>query len=475
MGKEVTSQNPCPICGKGEWCMAPIPSKNGVLHPCKRIRDEEVRSPINGEIYHLVKTTNECGLYESDSQAKEARARWIEEQKKSNPNFKGKFKISLAKAPTSKPTLPDSYVDRRNYTLDYNEPTEDPRTLDKVYSAFLACLILEDNHKKVLMDDWGDELFYKLTGRYPIKSMPMPDSTRFAYGQFFKSPWRKAIIEKMKANGVTDEEFSHTPMFYQVGSGEDEKWTFIGLSGIIFPVYNATGQIVRLRVRDDYPQAKGVFNEEEGNFYFNKDGWYFKGASAPVLVYQPKSKTYKVSLDKNGVPLSDDGKKSKVSGKYKNLSSFKEVYDDENKVIRNKYKNGSQSGSYPSLYCKPTDNFTVVYFTEGEKKAMVANELLGAPCVSFPGVGTFKTAFEKRCCEQSIVEYCLSKGLRRGVLCYDADKKNNAAVLQQEKSCIKWFVENKIELMIGDWTESFGKGLDDILLKGLLPTLHSIK
>lgn len=475
MGRSVTPQNPCPICGKPDWCYI-IDGQNGPLFYCKRVREDSVVS--GGEVYNLVKTTDQCGCYEAKSQQEAARAAFIEKLKAENPNYKPKSNSSYKKkAPKATASAVAGYVDRRDYEQQYNLPTADGRILNKVYSTFLDCLILEDNHKKMLIDEWGEKIFNNLTKRYPIKSMPMPDSARYNYGQFFKSPWRKAIIETMKANGVTDEEFSCTPMFYQVGSGEDEKWTFTGLAGCIFPVYNAEGNIIRLRVRDDYPHAKGVFEGKEGNFYFYKDGWYFKGDSDPILVYQPKSKTYKVNLDKNGIPLSDGDKKSKVDGKYKNLSSFKEMYDDEKKIVFNKYKNGTQSGSYPSLYCKPTDNFTVVYFTEGEKKAMVANEILGAPCVSFPGVGTFRTAFdeEHRCCSKSIVEYCKERGLRRGVLCYDADKNNNAAVLMQEQNCVKWFVENNIELMIGDWTESFGKGLDDVLLKGIRPTLHLVK
>ncbi len=472
MGKKaVTLQNPCPICGKDDWCLI-IDGQNGPLYYCKRVREDSVTS--GGEIYRLVGTTAECGKYEAESQIKAAREAYIAKLKAENPNYKPSSKKTYKKPSKPAPVVNSNYINRDDYEHCYNLPTEDGRVLDKVYRTFLDCLILEDNHKKVLMDDWGEDIFNKITSRYPIRSMPMPDAARFAYGQFFASPWRKKIIEQMVEKGVTDEEFACTPMFYQVGSGEDEKWTFIGLAGMVFPVYNPAGQIIRLRVRDDYPAAKGVFNEEEGNFYFNKDGWYFKGQAEPILVYQPKGKIYKVKLDKNGVPLSDNDKKSKVRGKYKNLSSFKEVDDDENKKILNKYKNGSQSGSHPSIYFKEGDSFTVVFFTEGEKKAMVANEILGAPCVCFPGVGMFRTAFEKDCYEQSIIDFCLSKGMRQGVLCYDADKNSNAAVLTQEKECLKWFIEHNIELLIGEWTEAFGKGLDDVLLNGVRPTLHKV-
>ncbi len=475
MSRNVTPKNPCPICGKPDWCLI-RDGENGPLFGCHRVDEAEVIA--NGVKYIQFKQTDQLCWYEEEEQRKAGREAYIAKLKAENPNWKpskGK-KAASPKKPSSPTTA--KYVNRSNYAEMYNKPTEDGQILHKVYSALLDCCILEEDHAKILKDEWGEDIFNKITSRYPIRSLPMPDANRFKYGRFYKNLWRKAIIEKMKASGVTDEELSHTPMFYQLGSGEDEVWTFTSLSGILFPVYNAIGQIIRLRIKDDYPLAEGVFEGAEGQFGFYKDGWYFKakeGDSKPFLVYQPKSKTYKVRLDKSGIPMSDGDKKSKVIGKYKNLSSFKEVYDDEKKEIRNKYKNGSQSGSYPSLYCKPTDNFAVVYFTEGEKKAMVANEILGAPCVSFPGVGTFSTAFEARCCAQSIVDYCVERGLRRGVLCYDADKSSNAMVLMQEKNCVKYFIEHNIELMIGDWSQAFGKGLDDILLKGIRPTLHCVK
>ena len=470
MGKNVTPQNPCIICGKPDWCLR-IDGQNGPLHYCKRVRDEKVVS--GGEIYKLIRTTSECGVYESESQILRAREAYIAELKKNNPNYKPN-KAYSPKNPTPQP-VDNSYVNRSNYTQEYVEPTEDADKLDKVYRTFLSCLILEKNHKNVLVAEWGEDMFNRISQRYPIKSLPMTDKERYSYGAFFESPWRKKVMEQMCDRGITDEDLTGVPMFYQVDSGTEKFWTFCKSAGIMFPVLNPEGKIIRLRVRDDFPSAKGVFEGEEGNFFFGKDGWYFKGESEPILVYQPKSKTYKVKLDKNGIPLSDGEVKSKVSGKYKNLSSFKEEYDDSKKVVKNKYLNGSQSGSFPSLYCKDTDDFTVVFFTEGEKKSMVCNELLSAPCVSFPGVGTFKKAFEKMTANESIIDYCMSKGMKKAVLCYDADKNSNAQVLMHEQNAIKWFQENHIQIAVGSWNEQFGKGLDDILLKGVRPTIHDVR
>lgn len=478
MGRSVTPKSPCPICGKPDWCMI-LDGKNGPLHGCKRCREPEVIS--GGHTYVLIRETDECGIYEDKEQNLQAKQAWIEEQKASNPQWKqNKTFKSKASVSPSKPKSSNGYINRSSYTQEYLQPTEDPDRLDRVYRAFLKCLPLQKRHQEMLQKEWGD-LYTTLVKEHPISTLPMVDSERYAYGAYFEDPRRKKVMQDLlSVVDVSDiigseEDRTGIPGFYQLGNGQT---TFYKLAGVVFPIYNTGGKIIRLRVRDEYPAAKGTFEGQEGYFCFKKDGWYFNPAeSAPVLVYQPKSKTYKVKLDaKTGLPLSSDGTKCKVSGKYKNFSSFQEDPDDEQKCIRNRYTNGCQSGSYPSIYLPDgAVDYSVVYFTEGEKKAMVAAQLLGAPCVSFPGVGTFRTAFEKRCDRQSIIDHCKARGMKVGVLCYDADKTTNADVLRQEANCVAWFIENGIQLSIGSWNPAFGKGLDDILLMGIRPTIHNVK
>lgn len=477
----------CPICGKPDGC-GYWQGQNGIISYCLRIHSVKGTQlkGADGNLYISIRPEGDLycgwGLLEAEEAAKERRRqgnrqKWIEEQRKNNPNWKDYGRAS--KNPTSVKNYTDyssEFKDRSGYKKDLIEATTVSGRLNKVYTALLSCLRLEPEHEATLKREWGDELFATLINLYPLKSLPMADAERYSYGAFKQSPWRKAIISEMHSLGISKEEMIGVPGFYENSKGE---MTLYRLSGIVFPVYDGNGNIVRLRIKDDFPTAKGTYNGAAGTFFFSSKigAWFFQEeAKEPIMVYQPKSKTYKVKLDggTTGIPLSDNGK-SKIEGKYKNFSSCKEIIDDEKKEITNYFKNGCQSGSFPSLYTQAGDNTSVVFFTEGEKKAMVANKLLGCPVVCFPGVGTFKKAFESLTDSGSLIDALLKMGMKKAVLVYDADKTSNIHVLQAEKNCIKWFLDHNIAMAIGEWNPKQGKGLDDVLLKGVRPILYDIK
>ena len=477
----------CPICGKPDGC-GYWQGQNGMISYCLRIHDAKgtVITAADGNLYVSIRPEGDLycgwGLKEAEDTAKERRRekskqKWIEEQKRSNPNW---IDYGRNRSTTSKNYMDYSseFKDRSGYKKELVEATVDSGRLNKVYTALLSCLCLEPEHEKALKDEWGSELFATLTSLYPIKSLPMDDFERFSYGKFYKSPQRKDILDQMLTLGITKEEMLGVPGFYE--NSKTGKMTLYRLSGIVFPVYDGKGNIVRIRIKDDFPTAKGTYQGKEGVFYFSRKdkGWCFQADNEePELVYQPKSKTYKVKLDGEtaGIPLSDNGKKGKVEGKYKNFSSCKELFNDDDKVITNLYKNGCQSGSFPSIYTQKGDNTEIVFFTEGEKKAMVANRLLKCPVVCFPGVGTFKKAFEPLTDSGCIMDALIKMGMKRAVLAYDADKSSNVHVLQAEKNCVQWFLEHQIAMSIGEWDPRYGKGLDDVLLKGIRPILYDVK
>ena len=192
--------------------------------------------------------------------------------------------------------------------------------------------------------------------------------------------------------------------------------------------------------------------------------WHFLSneTKEKKLVYDSKIKL--INLMANGCP------KGKASSKYKNFSS---VYEKKvNEKVINGYGIGTRSGSNISLYCKPGDDFSVVYITEGEKKAIVANLILGVPVISLPGTGTFSKLFEKNTSEVSMLEYLIRKGTKMMVIAYDADKTTNIMVLKAEKKAIMEFLKRGLAIAVGEWNAAFGKGLDDILVTGVRPSIY---
>ena len=61
--------------------------------------------------------------------------------------------------------------------------------------------------------------------------------------------------------------------------------------------------------------------------------------------------------------------------------------------------------------------------------------------------------------------------MRLLVIAYDADKSENLKVLQAEQKAVCMFLEKGIKIAIGEWNPAFGKGLDDILVAGIRPSL----
>ncbi len=465
--------HPCKICGKPDWCSYVQFPGGDELHYCKRVsatKGESVQG-MDGRLYIWKKETNEgFNVYEEVSQYEKNREEFL--RAKGLGGKKGGY------------TLKDTdFVSQENMYVEGVAGILSPEKLDRFYRTFLSLLVLEDKHSAKLKKEWGSTpgLYESIVKTWGIKSIPPEDFVRFSSSEKLKNESRKKIMAKLiekcgEPKGV--------PGFYQK---KDGTWTFYRLCGIAFPIYNTKGQIIRIRINDDYPDVLADYNGVEGKFSYNARedangnrtaGWYFipmrdgrYQRDDAILVWAFGWKYNKVSIDEKGYP------RGKVQGKYKNFSSYREKRFEENGSQRavNVFHNGCQSGSYCSVYSSKGDNFSVVYATEGEKKAMVANKLLHVPVISIPGVSSFKKLFENEdSSESSIMQYLKSKGLSLMVLVYDADKGENLAVLKSEQKAVQTFIANGVNIAIGEWDANWGKGLDDVLLTGVVPQVYPI-
>lgn len=465
--------HPCKICGKPDWCSYVLFPNGDELPYCKRVhasKGESVQG-MDGRLYVWKKETDEgFHVYEEVSQYERNREEFLRAK-----GLSGK---------KSGYTLKDTdYVSEENMYVEGVAECLPPEKLDRFYRTFLSLLTIEDKHVKKLKDEWGSQpgLYESIVKTWGIRSVPPEDFVRFSSSEKLKNESRKKIMAKLiekcgEPKGV--------PGFYQK---KDGSWTFYKLCGIAFPIYNTKGQIIRLRINDDYPDVLADFNGVEGKFSYearrdandnSTAGWYFIPMREGRYRYDDATLVWAYNWKYNRIKLTKKGYPSgKVQGKYKNFSSYREKRYEENGSLKavNVFNNGCQSGSYCSLYYSKGDNFSVVYATEGEKKAMVANKLLHIPVVSIPGVSSFKKLFEKEDASASSIMQVLKKnGLSLMVLVYDADKGENLAVLKTEERAVQTFIANGVNIAIGEWDANWGKGLDDVLLTGVVPQVYPI-
>lgn len=478
--QRVNRGRPCVICGKTDWCGFVSYPSGDVNHFCPRTAGSvgEMIQGIDGKTYRVKMVREQSGtVFETIEQYERNREAFIQALPK-RERKDGHRKGRKTEAPKSVVSATKPQVRQVQGVSALLSPAE----LDRFYRKFLSLLVLERKHEDKLREEWDKKtgLYGKIMAIYPIKSLPPEDVVRFSSKEKLKNKSRKKIMQEL----VEDlGEPKGVPGFYQ---RKDGSWTCYRLSGIVFPVYNSRGQIIRLRVNDDYPDCEGVLDGKPCLFRYMRDGdngtgWFAMplkddgtvAYAARELVWEYGSLHKRIELTSKGYP-----KGAKVNGKYKNFSSYQEqemTGPDGETYLVNVLTNGCRSGSACSLYTKEGDDLSVVYATEGEKKAIVANAIMNVPVISIPGVTNFGMLFRpEEGYKQSLMEALKERGMRIAVLVYDADKNTNDTVLRNEKNAVEAFRSNGIKIGVGEWNEAWGKGLDDILLEGVFPKVTMV-
>ncbi len=468
----------CKICGKPDYCNW-IEFPNGdTLEYCKRLTGNIGDTTIgqDGSMYTLKKKVEckngygEFSVWESSEQLERNKKEYIEKLKaegkyvpRKDFNKRNKGQMVESAAPLPK---------RNNKAVNSAEKAE-PARLNEVFRTFLSLLVLEEKHKDVLRLEWDEEMLQALVKTWNIKSVPPEDKLRFSSKEKLQNDSRKRIMEELiKKVG----EPKGVPGFYR---RKDGVWTFCYLSGIAYPIVNSHNEIVGLEIGNDYPTVEKVVKDEKVSEYryFTSEqgtGWHeiprvegvydYKKAS---LVWEYGSDLNKIALTQKNLPI------GKVNGKYKPF--FSEKLKTEDGRLYNVYDQGCSGGSPASLYVKDGDDLSVVYVTEGAKKAMVANYVMNIPVIMLSGVGKFGILFEKESgYPTSVVDELGKRGAKLYVIAYDADKNSNILVLNAEKSLVKMALQKGLKIAVAEWNASWGKGLDDILLTGVMPQISLV-
>lgn len=359
-----TKKNPCPICGKEDWCCF-IPSDQSTcledgLYICNRtLTKADIISPINGSIYLYKKDSiNGDEIYVKKE---------VQQQKKEDRKSSKKITKPIIKRKEE----PKSNLPRSN------------EELNRVYRKFLSMLSLKKKHKKMLLEEgWNEALIAK---------------SFFCSIPEYKSYYVKKLLESEDLKGV--------PGFYF----SKEHWSFVGKSGILMPLYDSKNQIFRLRIRDDNPE------------------------------------------------LDDKGKEK---NKYKNFASHG--------------TGGCQAGLQIGIVQKEADKKEEFYITEGEKKALIGNYYLNQRVVNLTGVNCSRFLLEPNGTEEPILSYLIRTGAKVPIVAFDADKRVNPAVWKAHNYLIEVLKEYFPVVGVANWNAGFGKGLDDILLTGILPNIEYV-
>lgn len=318
--------------------------------------------------------------------------------------------VSQSKGKPKRPAPMKHTIVKKQQQILYIPPLPNSQ-LDTIYRSFLKKLALYVPHKNYLLKEgWNTTLIQSSL----VRSMPAISPTRNSV--YFHMLSREQITQELI------QEFGSikgVPGFYLT---KDNRWTFTGGSGILIPQFDTDSNLFRLRLRLDHP---------------------------PV------------------------DQKGKVKNKYKNFSSYYEEKDEQGNYY-NALKNGSRSGSHLAVYQSSVDDASIWYITEGEKKALLANYLLGHPVISVPGVNSYNKLVEPQCNGIIMVDYLKNRHCKAVVVAYDADKVTNPKVLQCERYLIELLKNNGFEVFVADWNIGFGKGLDDILKIGIRPNITRV-
>lgn len=248
--RNVSKREPCPICGKPDWCSIQEASPSTQLYYCRRILSGiDIISPVNNREYVYIKqTTDGSCLYKDREQYDADRDEWLLQNSGYNQRRPRKERPKQ---------IPSDQSENRMAGDTLSVPAKPNHELDLIYRSFLKHLHLNRMHVRYLAKEgWPIELIQ----RSMLRSLPVNNSSHYnAYDR--ERITLELIHEFGSVKGV--------PGFYQK---QDGKWTFSGTSGILIPLYDHNHCLYRLRIRLDHPQVDD--SGKEKNKYNNFSSYF---------------------------------------------------------------------------------------------------------------------------------------------------------------------------------------------------------
>lgn len=274
----------------------------------------------------------------------------------------------------------------KKYEKKYEEIEASIEQRDKVYNTFLDCLELDDEDAKKLADKRKLSSHQIKAGKYKTITKDIN------------------VIDKMLKKGLRPEDFIGVAGFYKKKEDSGQlSLSHMTSDGVIFPLYNAKGQIHSLQIRKRDKDAISRYVFFSSSFAKNRDN-LFGGTSARAL---------------SDVTFPD-----------------RLIHQD-------------------------------VLITEGRFKAQILANFMNCIVISLQGVASYKekdlldniTNIEKRVTSRSNKAFKVN----RLIIAYDADMVHNKEVLRHAKNLGQLMSQYK-EVRYITWDEDKGKGIDDLII-----------
>lgn len=295
------------------------------------------------------------------------------------------------------------------------------------------------------------------------------------YRSFPEKPWEvaKGVVGRL---GSPDDLIG-VPGFHLKDGKYGKYMTLKGMkNSILIPFRNVKNQIVGFQFRVDEVRNKAVTKQIDEKFTA-----YIKEQPNKVVVKFDKEILFEGEMPINGEwkEFKHEDKvvgavKVKKGNRYMWLSSAGE-------------DGGTGAGPLPVHIAIPSDQLKdwktgtvlqkdVVWITEGPLKADISADLLdilyredeikdlGDTVLSIPGVNSWRI----------ILPILKEMGVKRVIFAFDMDANTNPDVKKHLIECIQTLKNENYTIDLSLWKESEGKGLDDILLKGITPEIKRV-
>lgn len=424
MWKGVNRARRCPICQHDDWCGYWKPADYaGELICCQRDKEKHNMIGFDGREYVFLGSGRDSNssIYEERSQYELLR------KKKTGMRY-------LHSAAPQK---------RELRAVDQVEPRDNAFCSD-VYRFLQKQLILDPCHRLYLhTQGWSDELI----DSQRIVSFPEEDSLRLKY----HNRYRTKNITRVRLAELAIKEFGKDALLGVPGAYlKGEQWTFAGPSGLAFPMYDLDGNTFRLRIRKDFSDVDAtVIKSGQERFYYAEGKKYYVSMKGVYHILP--------SGDKEYLPQ---------KGKYRTLASFYQDSQAAKKgILANLYNKGCAAANQCSFYGLSHAKTSVLwYITEGEPKGLFASNALSAPVVTLPGVNSYSLILDDH-----ILSRMKTMGMQMAVIAFDADKLHNDRVLSCEQALADGLKAAGVPVVIANWEEENGKGIDDLLAAGRSP------